>query len=77
MLDRLLDIAADHGLLTGYIIAAEGSVGPVAHVIEPEKIAGHDFFKSIAVGIIDMIVDHVHDDADISIVVGSNGRLQF
>ena len=77
MLDRLLDIAAGHGLLTGYIIAAESPVGPVAHVIESEKIAGHDYFKSIAVGIIDMIVDHVHDDADISIVVGSNGRLQF
>ena len=75
MLDRLLDIAADHGLLTGHIIAAEGSVGPVAHVIEPEKIAGHDFFKSIAVGVIDVIIDHIHDDADIRVVVGSNGRL--
>ena len=77
MFDRLLDIAADHGLLTGYIIAAEGSVSPVAHVIESEKIARNDFFKSIAVGIIDMIVDHIHDDADISIVVGSNGCLQL
>ena len=73
--DRLFDIVADHAAFAGHIIATEGSVSPDFFFIIAVEVSRDNFFKGIGLGMVNMVVDHIHHHADVCIMVGLNGIL--
>ena len=77
MFERLLDIVSHHGALTCHVISTEGSIGPLSLCIITVEITRNDLFKSILICLVDVIVDYIHDDTQISLVIGVNGVLEL
>ena len=73
----MLNIATNHCPLTCYVIPTESPICQISVVIVAEEIAWNDFFKSIGLGIVDMIVNDVHDNTDVGLMISSDCFLQF
>ena len=64
ILDGIDNVLADHGPLGGGVVAADGAVGVVALLVDAAEIAGDDVVEAEALRVIDMVVDHIQNDAD-------------
>ena len=65
LFDRLFDIVANHSSLARYIVATEGSVGSLAVLVIAIEIAWDNPFKSKFIREVNMVIDNVHDEAEI------------
>ena len=77
MLEGLLDIVSYHGTFTCDIIPTEGSIGPLSLCIIAVEITWYDLFKCILIGLVDVIVDYIHDDTQIGLMIGVNSVLEL
>ena len=73
----MLNIATNHCPLTCHIVPTESPICQIAVVIVAEEIAWDDFFKSIGFRIVDMIVNDVHDNTNVGLMISSDCFLQF
>ena len=75
LFDRLFDIVANHSSLARYIVATEGSVGSLAVLVIAIKVAWDNLLKSKIVREVNVVIDDVHDEAEIGLMVGINHLL--
>ena len=70
--DGFDDVLADHLTLGSGVVAAAGGVG-----IHTGEVAGNDVVEAEGIGVVNMVVDHVHDDADIMVMQGLDHLLEL
>ena len=71
------DVLADHLTLRSGIIAAARAVGVRAIGIEAREVTGNDLVEAECAGVINMVVDHVHHNADVCLVQGLDHLLEL
>ena len=74
---RIDDVLAHHLALGGRIVAAAGVVDQGTVVIITEVVAGNGLVERVVGGIVDVVVHHIHDHANVVLVQSLDHLLHF
>ena len=74
---RVDDVLAHHRTFGGGVVAATGVVDERTVVVIAEVVARDRLVERMVRGIVDMVVHHIHDDADVVLVQALDHLLHF
>ena len=77
VVDAVYNIFTNHASLGSGIVAADRTVGPDSVSVDAAEICGNDLVEAERLIMVNVVIDHVHDDADAIVMKRFHHLLHF
>ena len=64
VVDTVYNVLTDHAAFGSGVVAADGAAGPDALLTDTAEIGRYDLINAEGLIVVDMIINHIHDDAE-------------